>query len=663
MRTFQWLLGAAVLVSTDAHAQANRVRDLDEVVVLGTHLEESLPIVLSDYGNRLEVVTAEQLQHGGFNDAAQALQMSVPGLYVSPKNGAFDYVTASLQGSRTNEILWLVDGVRIGNRLYNGTTPLDTIPAHMIERIEVLKGGQGIFYGTQSISGVINVVTRGYSDTLDAGVGAGLDTNDGRHADGYLRGKVGGTSWVAYASYDEADGFRPYRDTDYQPSSTDRERGYDVRTIGVKGAQSIGDAITASLQYQYTDATLDFANAFLSADVFNARQEHIVSGKFDYAVTDRFDVFLKAYYHEWATRFTRINNSLTVVGGKDVVSDAEFWGYRDYGFNLMSRYRLATGLDVLAGIDRQDFSGRDQVLLIANKSEQVNALFGQFRADPEFLVHTHAAIGVRYSDARDGAANTVWNASVQHDVANSFYVRALVGTSFRLPDAYELYAIDPCCELGNPNLKPESSRNAEVALGGKYVAGETTLNWEAIAFGRKIVDLIGVGVDTNGNDVSINTPDEVKVTGGELVASAVFANRVGMRIDYTQTRARQTGSDLQVQRIPERLTKLSVNYNGSDGLFGAGASAVYVGDVYQSISGIGRVEHGRYAIVDLTGYWHLDDAQRHRLNIRIENVLDREYASSVVRARRDTDNSSYRADNLGTPRTLHIRYEYRLRDR
>ena len=90
---------------------------------------------------------------------------SCPGSFWRPKSGPFDYVTASLQGSRTNEILWLVDGVRISNRLYNGTTPLDTIPAHMVERIEVLEGGQGLFYGTQAVAGVVNVVTKAFTDS------------------------------------------------------------------------------------------------------------------------------------------------------------------------------------------------------------------------------------------------------------------------------------------------------------------------------------------------------------------------------------------------------------------------------------------------------------------------------------------------------------------
>ena len=92
----------------------------------------------------------------GFVDASQALQFLVPGVYLSTQMGAFSYINLALQGSRTSDVLWTVDGVRINNRLYNGTSPADTLPSSMIERMEVLKGGQGVLYGTQAAAGVIN---------------------------------------------------------------------------------------------------------------------------------------------------------------------------------------------------------------------------------------------------------------------------------------------------------------------------------------------------------------------------------------------------------------------------------------------------------------------------------------------------------------------------
>src|ERR1051325_12002772 len=136
----------------------------ETVAVAAPKLEEELPQQVERAGSRIQTITSEQIETGGYYDVGQALQALVPGLFLTPKAGPFDYVAASLQGSRTNEILWLVDGVRISNRLYNGTTPLDTIPAHMVERIEVLEGGQGLFYGTQAVAGVINVVTKSFTE-------------------------------------------------------------------------------------------------------------------------------------------------------------------------------------------------------------------------------------------------------------------------------------------------------------------------------------------------------------------------------------------------------------------------------------------------------------------------------------------------------------------
>ena len=108
------------------------------VAVAAPKLEEELPQEIEKTGVRVQTITSAQIENGGYDDVSQALQALVPGLFIAPKAGPFDYVAASLQGSRLNEILWLVDGIRISNRLYNGTTPLDTLPAHMVERIEAV---------------------------------------------------------------------------------------------------------------------------------------------------------------------------------------------------------------------------------------------------------------------------------------------------------------------------------------------------------------------------------------------------------------------------------------------------------------------------------------------------------------------------------------------
>jgi len=135
-----------------ADARTHPSSQLTTVEVEGSALEETLPAELSAYGSQLEVIDRQTLDRTGMSDVSQALERLVPGLFVSPAGGRGSYVDVSLDGSRTKDVLWLVDGVRINNRLYGSTTPLDSITTQMVDHIEVLKGGQGLFYGTQAVA-------------------------------------------------------------------------------------------------------------------------------------------------------------------------------------------------------------------------------------------------------------------------------------------------------------------------------------------------------------------------------------------------------------------------------------------------------------------------------------------------------------------------------
>ena len=96
-------------MATGALAQASRDQggpeELEKVVITATKLEEQLPSILEGQGIRVDTITADQIAKGGYLDVAQSLQMLAPGLYVSPKNGPFDYVDISLLGSRTSDVL------------------------------------------------------------------------------------------------------------------------------------------------------------------------------------------------------------------------------------------------------------------------------------------------------------------------------------------------------------------------------------------------------------------------------------------------------------------------------------------------------------------------------------------------------------------------------
>jgi len=647
-------LGFAAVAFFSGVTLAQQVED--EVIVIG-QLEETTPLKLAKYGNRVEIITGEELLLGGFNDLTQALQMRLPGLHLAPKNGAFDYVGCSLQGSRCQDILWLIDGVRINNRLYNSTTPLDTVPSHMVERIEVLYGGQGIFYGTQSVAGVVNVVTRPFSDTATGNVLAGFDSNDGVHVNGEYRNSTGPHKFVVYASVDNADGFQPFSNDDYQPSGTDRDRGYDVVTAGAKYAVNTSDQSRLSLHYHRSENEVEWASPANRQRSYNEREEDLFTAKWDQRLSDKADIYVKGYYHKWDSYWTQRNNELDsngdLTGNVLVVSDREFWGYDDYGLTAVADLRSNSGVDYSVGFEHQRFSGRDEVLLIANQTERVNAFFGQIRTSEEMMANTRLALGVRYNKPSGEGDISVWNVSGKHSFADNLYLRASAGTAFRFPDAWQLYGNDPCCTLGNPDLEGEESSNFNVALGGQLNA-LNGVDWEIIAFTREVDNLIG-----SADGMRVNTSNSVDFDGFEVSATINVSNSWRANLDYTRTSAEVSGSSQQIDDVPESLIKASTTFSAGNLPLEVAISLVHVGDVYDSVSGgIGRFEHGNYTVLDVGGAWYVDDARKHRLGLRVENALDEEYGSSLGRAFRDADGSSYAYTNLGTPRTLHVTYRY-----
>jgi outer membrane cobalamin receptor len=655
--------GKLALIATTAaltlSAQAVRAAEapaVSELVVTGG-LEETLPSELAKYGNRVDVVTSRQIELSSFPDTGQILSKSVPGLYVAPQNGPFSYVFASLQGSRTNEVLYLVDGVRISNRLYNTTPPLDTVPAHIVDRIEVLDGGQGLFFGASAVAGVINIVTKPFTDTTTGKFSIGGDTNDSVTANGYVSGALGGLKVVAYASYDESKGFQPFPDADYQPSGTDRHRGYRLTSEGLKLAYDVTPDLKLSASYQHTQGYVDSILPTHAARAINQRNEDIAWAKVDWQVSDRTELFVKAYDHWWRSHYDEVDN--VPGGGLDHVDDHEFWGFHDYGVNAMAKFTPTTGVETYLGYDLQTYGGRDDVLIIAQQKETTQAVFGQVRLTPDLIANTHLAAGLRYNSPDSGSSVTVWNVSGQYDFTPEFFVRGTTGTSFRLPDAESLFANDPLFnnEIGNPNLKPETGTNLNGSIGGET----NRWGWELIGFHRETKNLISLSGPTPDPDVDtfINLPGKVTASGFEAVGHVDLNPSVSLQGSYTHTSTRQSGASTQFDRVPEDLAQAILDIHPEGRNFGGSVVGNYVGSVSDLVgSGIGPVQHGKYGVVDLNGYVTFGPGDHSRINVSIENVLDETYYTRMSRAFRDVGGGAYLVRSLGEPRTLHVSYSY-----
>ncbi len=665
-----------------AQAQDEQTTSVDELLVATRSLEQTVPLELSRQGHDLVIVGEEVIQNKSYPDVAAALQMEVPGLYIASTAGPFSYSYLSLQGSRTQDVLWTIDGIRINNRLYSTTAPSDTLPSSMIERIEVLKGGEGLFYGTQGVAGVINVVTRDFSDTFNGQVTLGGDTNDSLHIDGLVRGSSGPHRFVAFATKDEADGFESF--SAYQPSATMRDRGYDVLSGGLKYGIDLSENLSLNASWIRTDADLDYPSPTRVAFSQNSREEDTIGLKLDYAPDEGLQFFIKAYHHDWDSRYTTIVNSLTSPVIQTTTDDNLYWGYKDQGINALAKYPVG-GFDLLAGYDFQEYEARDEVLIIDTTAEEVHAFFAQVATNNDLSDRYRIAAGVRYNQTGENTA-TVWNINGRFDITGSVFVQGNIGSSFTLPTAENLFAIDPFSTFGNPALRPEEGTNFNVSLGGRV---NDSLEWMVTGFKRNIKDLITFSDDPALVPDAVEAlPDysgeayvnlgEAEFTGFEVLGAGKLADNWRWNVSFTSTNAESVGVtppagfSPQLDRIPRTFTKAGLSYEAPSGKWGASGTGLWVGDNFRTLgafnapagSGVPslpreQVNFGDYYVLDLAAHLYLDEDQKHKIVARLQNALDEPYATGIARTAVDPPAiGRFHPENRGVPRTFHLRYTY-----
>jgi outer membrane receptor protein involved in Fe transport len=157
------LLSAGVVFAQDE--DEDKV-ELERVVTTGTHIRST------DLENAAPVfsIDREDIQRTGLTDVGDLLrQIPAAGasLNLSNNNGGDGSIRVDLRNLGSNRVLVLVNGRR-WVRTLGGAADLTTIPISVIERIDVLKDGASAIYGSDAISGVINVITRSDYEGVEA---------------------------------------------------------------------------------------------------------------------------------------------------------------------------------------------------------------------------------------------------------------------------------------------------------------------------------------------------------------------------------------------------------------------------------------------------------------------------------------------------------------
>ena len=437
------MLSIALCHSPPLVGQQRPALDTVTVVASRTHV--------SGVVRSVDVITREQIAASAARNLADVLS-TVMGVDVYGRSAA--QADVSIRGSSPEQIVVLVDGVRMTD-VQSAHYTLDVgVPLESIERIEVLRGIGSALYGPDAVGGVINVVTRrNQPGELRARSGS-FGSIGGGAAGGVARDAL---SFSAAADFDKSDGHRDgtdYRIGQGRVSLSAPTSGGLVRTNLALGVRDFGAADFYapynSIERTTTttlDSRLDQAVGAWSLAVSGSTRRHQ-----DHYVLVRGDPSIYENRHEsWqtagdvvATRATGpVALAIGTEGVHDQLSSARLGAHRDWRAALFGEATAGNPSSAMADLGlRGDHS----------------SVYGDF-----------------FSPSLSASAPIVANVRVH----------ASGGAGFRAPTWTERFYTDPSNQ-GDPDLRPERFWTGD--LGARADAGEWSL--DVTGFVRRATNLI-----------------------------------------------------------------------------------------------------------------------------------------------------------------------------
>ena len=176
------IAGLAALLFVALLSPLAQAYELEKLVVLGSRFEERS---VSDSPVPVDVITEEEIVATGQTEVGRVIQELIPSFNFSSStisDGTDALRPATLRGLGPDQVLVLVNGKRrhksalihVNTSVGRGTAGVDmnAIPLSAIKRIEVLRDGASAQYGSDAISGVINIVLKdGYDGKITASAG------------------------------------------------------------------------------------------------------------------------------------------------------------------------------------------------------------------------------------------------------------------------------------------------------------------------------------------------------------------------------------------------------------------------------------------------------------------------------------------------------------
>ncbi len=599
---FQYLAAVtAALAATPALAQqadtvmfADLRRDPAQITVVAT----GSPQPIDRTGQPITVLTAADLARLQGPDITRALEQ-VPGITISRNGGPGAFTGVRLRGSDSEQVLVLIDGVRVEDVSSPGAGfDFGTLTTGGIERIDVLRGSNSVVWGSAALGGVIAVQTRdldgidavaegGSRGSFSGDVAAGLRRNTYALS---LNGGYSTTDGVSAAAVGtEADGARQWH-------------------LGGKARLDLvpGLALVATARYANTRTEIDGYPApnYTFADTPEYQTTRQLSGRAGLR-----------YEGAWLT----LNTGFALSETKRDYFDPTFgiapsYGYRgrSHRADLTGRARLPADFALDFGADSEwtRYSGTFDAERRARQTSG-HALLGWYTP------RVSLAAGLRYDDhSRFGHATTL-GANGTIALTDTVRLRASYGEGFKAPTLFQLLS-----NYGNAALRPERSRSYDAGLeylGENVTAAVTVYRRDS----RNLIAYVSCFAQTTGICTSrpFGTYDNVgraRAEGLEAELTLKPSPTFTLRSAYTYTRARDLGTGNDLARRPRHALTLSGDWETPLADLTLGADLRLTSTSFDDAANTARLPGGAIATLRAS----LPVTDRFTLFARVENLFD-----------------------------------------
>ncbi len=534
MRLRIFLLGAMVLGMAFGSPYGESAEE--EIVIKGRYEEAEVEHPTS----AVSVLEASEYE-GRFATASEIIT-DAPGVKVTDTGGVGKLQTVSIRGSSAQQVLVLLDGVRM-NTAQGGGFDFSTLPVGMIERIEVLRGGASALYGADAIGGVVNIVTKRPAEELSGEWRLSAGSFGTISSDLGFRQRLGRFDYVVSLSHQRTAGdftFTTVNELERKRINNDSEVSEGLLKLGARLTEELEAALT--FEAMSIDRGVPGLGEFQSPTA-RERDERNIEGL---KLTGRgllwteLEVELDMFRRYNRTRFREPSPPIGYPLDTDNRNTA-------YGTLLKAESILGERHLASLGLEGRWDSLEDPDYGSPRRESQAVSVGEEVTLLEDRLVGTLAGrVDWIKDDEGRSEREATGRVGLSCELTEWAKVKGNAGESFRPPSFDELYYPEEGYIGGNPELEPEKARNFDLGAELHWSKAMASVTW----FRNEIEDSIIFAPVSAFRIEPLNT-GEATSEGFEVELQFRPADWFSISGSYTETDARLEETGIRLPGRPE----------------------------------------------------------------------------------------------------------------